>query len=106
MEVYSYFVKLRCYLLYDKHLALLSLAEQLRFYFEISRRHIDVIFITCMEALSWYKTGKKDRAFELMDKALELAEKYHIYRTIADEGLWRQLPWLCAKSWIKILPIL
>lgn len=87
MEVYSYFVKLRCYLLYDKHLALLSLAEQLRFYFEISRRHMDVIFITCMEALSWYKTGKKDRAFELMDKALELAEKYHIYRTIADEGV-------------------
>ena len=87
MEVYSYFVKLRCYLLYDKHLALLSLAEQLRFYFEISRRHMDVIFITCMEALSWYKTGKKEKAFELMDKALELAEKYHIYRTIADEGV-------------------
>ena len=87
MEVYSYFVKLRCYLLYDKHLALLSLAEQLRFYFEISRRYMDVIFITCIEALSWYKTGKKEKAFELMDKALELAEKYHIYRTIADEGV-------------------
>ena len=87
MEVYSYFVKLRCYLLYDKHLALLSLTEQLRFYFEISRRHMDVIFITCIEALSWYKTGKKEKAFELMDKALELAEKYHIYRTIADEGV-------------------
>lgn len=87
MEVYSYFVKLRCYLLYDKHLALLSLAEQLRFYFEISRRHIDIIFISCMEAMSWYKSGKKEEAFKLIDKALELAEKYHIYRAIADEGV-------------------
>lgn len=87
MEVYSYFVKLRCYLLYDKHLALLSLAGQLRFYFEISRRYMDIIFLSCMEAMSWYKTGKKEQAFELMDKALELGEKYHIYRTIADEGI-------------------
>ena len=87
MEVYSYFVKLRCYLLYDKHLALLALAGQLRFYFEISRRYMDIIFLSCMEAMSWYKTGKKEQAFELMDKALELGEKYHIYRTIADEGI-------------------
>ena len=87
MEVYSYFVKLRCYLLYDKHLALLSLAEQLRFYFELSRRYIDIVFISCIEAISWYKNGKKDKAFELVDKALEIAEKYQIYRTIADEGI-------------------
>ena len=87
MEVYSYFVKLRCYLLYEKHLALLSLAGQLRFYFELSRRYIDIILVTCIEAMSWYKTGDKEQAFELMDKALELAEKYHIYRTIADEGV-------------------
>lgn len=87
MEVYSYFVKLRCYLLYDKHLALLSLAEQLRFYFEISRRYMDLIYVNCIEAMSWYKTGKKEQAFELIDRALVLAEKYKIYRTIADEGV-------------------
>ena len=87
MEVYSYFVKLRCYLLYDKHMALLSLAEQLKFYFELSRRHVDIIFISCIEAISWYKNGKKEQAFELIDKALKLAEKYKIYRTIADEGI-------------------
>ena len=67
MEVYSYFVKLRCYLLYDKHLALLSLAEQLRFYFEISRRYMDLIYVNCIEAMSWYKTGKKEQAIELID---------------------------------------
>ena len=87
MEVFSYFVKLRCYLLYDKHLALYSLAEQLRFYLELSRRYIDIIFISCIEAMSMFKNGKKEQAFDLMDTALALAEKYKIYRTIADEGV-------------------
>ena len=87
METYGYFVKLRCYLLYDKHLALLALAEQLRFYFELSRRHIDLITISCLEAMSWYKTGNKEKAFKLVDEFLKQAEKYRIYRTIADEGI-------------------
>lgn len=87
METYGYFVKLRCYLLYDKHLALLALAEQLRFYFELSRRHIDIITISCLEAISWYKTGNKEKAFELVDDFLKLAEKFHLYRVIADEGV-------------------
>ena len=87
METYGYFVKLRCYLLYDKHLALLALAEQLKFYFELSRRHMDLITISCLEAMSWYKTGNKEKAFELVDQFLKQAEKYRIYRTIADEGV-------------------
>ena len=87
METYCYYVKLRCYLLYDKHLALLSLAEQLRFYSEIGRRPIDLIDISCLEAMSWYKTGNKEKAFELADSFLKEAEKYNIYRTIADEGI-------------------
>ena len=87
MEFYAYFVKLRCYLLYDKHLALLALAGQLKFYLELSRRNIDLICISCIEAMSWYKTGNKEKAFSLMDKALKYAEKYHIFRTIADEGV-------------------
>ena len=87
MEMYCYFVKLRCYLLYDKHLALLSLAEQMRFYSEIARRHMDLVSLSCLEAMSWYKTGNKERAFEHVDEFLKLAEKYRLYRTIADEGI-------------------
>ena len=87
METYGYFVKLRCYLLYDKHLALLALAEQLKFYFELSRRHIDLLTISCLEAMSWYKTGNKEKAFALVDEFLKIAEKYRIYRAIADEGI-------------------
>ena len=87
METYGYFVKLRCYLLYDKHLALLALAEQLRFYFEISRRDMDIITISCIEALSWYKTGNKEKAFALADDFLKKAEKYRLYRVISDEGI-------------------
>ena len=87
METYGYFVKLRCYLLYDKHLALLALAEQLKFYFEISRRHMDLITISCIEAMSWYKTGNKEKAFVLVDSFLKQAEKYRLYRIIADEGI-------------------
>ena len=87
METYGYFVKLRCYLLYDKHLALLGLAEQLRFYFELSRRNMDLITVNCLEAMSWYKTGNKAKAFELVEEFLKLAEKYRLYRTIADEGI-------------------
>ena len=87
MDCYSYIVKLRCYLLYDKHLALLALAGQLRFYFELSRRHIDIMTITCLEAMSWYKTGNKEKAFALADDFLKQAEKYRLYRVIADEGV-------------------
>ena len=87
METYCYHVKLRCYLLYDKHLALMALAEQLRFYAEIARRHMDLISLSCLEAMSWYKTGNKERAFELMDDVLKQAEKYDTLRLIADEGI-------------------
>ena len=87
MEVYCYYVKLRCYLLYDKHLALLALVGQLRFYAEIARRHIDILTLLCLEAMSWYKNGDKEKAFDLVEEALKLAEKYKIYRTIADEGI-------------------
>ena len=87
METYGYFVKLRCYLLYDKHLALLALAEQLKFYFELSRRHMDLITISCIEAMSWYKTGNKEKAFALVDDFLKQAEKYRLCRVIADEGV-------------------
>ena len=87
METYGYFVKLRCYLLYDKHLALLALAEQIKFYFELSRRHMDLITISCIEAMSWYKTGNKEKAFALVDEFLKKAEKYRLYRVIADEGV-------------------
>ena len=87
MEMYCYFVKLRCYLLYDKHLALLALAEQMRFYAEIARRHMDLVSLSCLEAMSWYKTGNKEKAFELVDEVLKLAEKYRLYRTVADEGV-------------------
>ena len=37
--------------------------------------------------MSWYKTGNKEKAFELVDEFLKKAEKYRIYRTIADEGI-------------------
>ena len=37
--------------------------------------------------MSWYKTGNKEKAFELADSFLKEAEKYNIYRTIADEGI-------------------
>ena len=87
MEMYCYFVKLRCYLLYDKHLALLSLAGQMRFYSEIARRHMDILTLSCIEAMSWYKTGNKEKAFELVDDVLKQAEKYKLYRTVADEGV-------------------
>ena len=87
MEMYCYFVKLRCYLLYDKHLALLSLAGQMRFYLEIARRHMDILSLSCIEAMSWYKTGNKEKAFDVVDDVLKQAEKYKLYRTIADEGI-------------------
>ncbi len=87
MEVYCFFVKLRCYLLYDMHFALLALVGQLRFYAEIARRHIDILTLLCIEAMSWYKNGDKEKAFDLVSEALKIAEKYHIYRTIADEGI-------------------
>ncbi len=87
MDVYRYFVKLRCYLLYDKHLALLSLAERLKDYFLMTKRYIDFIEVSCIEAMSWYKTGRKNHAFDVIEEVLKLAERYKIYRHIADEGI-------------------
>ena len=87
IDAYRYFIKLRCYLLYDKHLALMSLAERLKVYFEQSHRYIDLIGVSCLEAMSWYKTGRKDRAFEIMKVALKYAEQFQLIRVIADEGI-------------------
>ena len=87
LDTYRYFVKLRCYLLYDKHLALISLAEHLKHFYIIGHRTVDALEVDCLLAMSWYKSGKKENAFDIMDSVLETSERLHIYRYIADEGV-------------------
>lgn len=88
MDVYRYFAKLRCYLLYDKHLALINLVEKLRPYFEYSHRTLDMMELDMILAISLFKNGKKEQAFDLIENVLNKTEELGFCRFIASEGVF------------------
>lgn len=86
LDIYRYLVKIRCYIITKNYAAVIALAERLRPLLEQGRRHMDLCEIDLLLAIAFYRTGKKEHAFECLARALKLARHGKYYRLIADEG--------------------
>lgn len=87
LDTFRYFVKIRAYLIYEKHLAITFLATKLHMLLDQGFRYKDVCELQTLWAMSEFARGDKKSAFDHLDIALILAREYRFDRTIADEGL-------------------
>lgn len=86
IDRFRYFVKLRVYLLYGKHLLVVALSERLRTALENQKRKKDICELNMLLAISHFDVGEKAKAFELIGAALVLGEKYRYDRLFGNEG--------------------
>lgn len=86
LDTFRYMIKLRCYLVQEKHMALLSLTEKLRPLLAAGRRRMDLCEMSLIQAMSFHAQGRNKEAFDLLEQVLRTAEKYGYDRLIGDEG--------------------
>lgn len=86
VDLYRYFVKLRCYLIKDNHVAIIALAEKLRPLLIRGKRHMDLCELNLILAMSFYAMNNKEKAMEHFEQSLKIAKRRKYYRLIEDEG--------------------
>lgn len=86
MDIYSYFVKMRCYLQTDQHMLAIILAKKILELLKPSERPHDKCECHIVVAMACYKSGDMKHAVEELSKALEIASPFHYVRLFADEG--------------------
>ena len=86
LDTYCYMIKLRCYLIQDKHMALLSMTERMKPLLIKGRRHMDLCEVMLIQAMSYHCQGRTEQAFDLMDRVLHDSKRYGYDRLIGDEG--------------------
>lgn len=86
LDTFRYMIKLRGYLIQEKHMALFALAERMRPLLEAGRRRMDLCEMTLIQAMSLHAQGRKQQAFDLLEKTLRLCQRYGFDRLVGDEG--------------------
>lgn len=86
MDVYAFLAKLRCYLMTGKYMLAEVLAQRLITILEVGSRHMDICECYMLSAFACCKAGNEELVCEKMEKALDLARRYHYIRLLADEG--------------------
>ena len=86
LNTFGYMVKLRGYLIQEKHMALFSLAEKMKPLLKKGRRFMDLCEVMMIQAMSFYRQGRKEQAFVILDKVINYAKRYGYDRLIGDEG--------------------
>lgn len=87
LDTFSYMIKMRVYIIEGNNIAVLMLAGKLLPKLIAAHRYMDTCEVYMLLALSDYTREDKKSAFENIEEALELAEKYRYDRLIADEGM-------------------
>jgi len=86
LDVYRYFIKLRCYIINGKFMAGLALSEKLRVMLKQCYRTMDLCELDVLIAIGGVKANLIEESCDALERALELAQKFKYYRLIADEG--------------------
>ena len=86
LDLYRYMVKIRCYIVEKKYAAVVAIAEKLRPLLEEGRRHMDMCELDILLAISLFRAQKKDLAFEVLERGLQIAKRRGYYRLVGDEG--------------------
>lgn len=86
LDTYKYMIKMRAYILEEKYLAMLSLAEYLREPLRKGDRVMDLCEMNLLCAVSYFLSDRKEYAFQLIDELLPIVKERRFDRLIADEG--------------------
>ena len=86
LNLFRYMVKIRAYIIQGKYLAITSLASRLKPLLQASRRYMDLCELEVLWAISEHARGEIDSAFQHLEDALFLAEKFRFDRVISDQG--------------------
>lgn len=86
LDTYKYMIKMRAYILEEKYLAMLSLAEYLREPLRKGDRIMDLCEMNLLCAVSYFLSDRKEEAFQLLDELLPIVKERRFDRLIADEG--------------------
>lgn len=86
LDSYRYVIKMRCYMVTKNYAAAIALAEKLRSPLVDGKHHMDLCEIDLLLAMNFFEAGKKDFAFEALERALKIARRRKYYRMVADEG--------------------
>ncbi len=86
LDIYRYLVKLRVYIVQQKHLAFTALASRLLPYLIASHRVTDECEMQVLWSISDHMRGDKSGAYQHLQRALDLAEQYRLDRMLTDEG--------------------
>lgn len=86
MDMFSYFVKMRCYLQTGQYLLTIILAKKMLELLKPSQRPHDKCECHMLIAMACYKAGDEVHSVEEMKEVLKIAGKYHYVRLLADEG--------------------
>lgn len=86
LDIFRYLVKIRCYIITKKYAAVVALVERIRPLLEQGRRYMDLCELDLLLSVAFYRSGKKELAFECLERALKLVRRRKYYRLVADEG--------------------
>lgn len=86
LDTYKYMIKMRAYILEEKYLAMLSLAEYLREPLRKGDRVMDLCEMNLLCAVSYFLSDRKEEVFQLLDELLPIVKERRFDRLIADEG--------------------
>ena len=86
LDLFGYMIKMRAYIIQGKYLAVTALATKLLPLLEKGKRYMDICELHMVWAMSDYADKRKEEAFKHLEQALELSEKNHYDRLLADEG--------------------
>ena len=100
LDLYRYMIKIRCYIVLGKHMAVQALAEKLRPLLEEGRREMDLCELELLLAICFFRSDEKELALRSLDSVLRTARRRGYYRLVADEGA-ALLPLLVEYIWVK-----
>lgn len=86
MDMFSYLVKMRCYLQTDQYMNTIILANKMLELLKPSHRPHDKCECYILLAMALYKGNDEKKALDELKKAFAIASKYHYVRLFADEG--------------------
>ena len=87
-EIYSYLVKIRCYLYTGKYMVAFVLAKKLIQSLEEGNRPMDLCECYMLSAIACYKAGAMEDMCQELEQCLALARKNQYIRLLADEGTY------------------
>ena len=86
LDTYKYMIKMRAYILEERYLAMLSLAEYLREPLRKGGRTMDLCEMDLLCAISYFLDGKPWEAYSILDRILPVIQERRYDRLVADEG--------------------